>query len=110
MASKKALAFLAACGLAKVHTALELSNFAAGQGNKRFSLPYHVIRMRPDRSGDSKETVGWARDLADARSQIETLERHGSDTYGTQCGADSLRRDRWCYYIRDIRNGKIHRS
>lgn len=109
MASKKARAFLVACGLARVHTALELANFCAGKGNKPFSLPYHTIRMDWDRSGDSKATVGWHKTLADALADARSYART-TDTLNTQCGADTLRQDRSTYYVRDIRDGKVYRA
>jgi hypothetical protein len=109
MASKKALAFLHAMGIQRVHTALELSNFSAGKGNKPFSLPYHVIAMDYDRSGDSKRTVDWAKTLDSALACAREYIRQ-NDAMNTQCGADTLRQDRTTYYVRDIRDGKVYRA
>jgi len=109
MASKKALAFLAASGIARVHTMRELTNFAAGYGDKRFSLPYHVIRMNVDRSGDSKSTVGWALTLDAALADARAQRNAHDDADYSRGGAESLRQNRSVWYVRDIRDGKIHR-
>lgn len=109
MASKKAREFLASCGLARVHTGIELGNFAAGRGNKPFSLPYHVIRMTPDRSGNSKTTQDWCLTLEQARASARKLAQDETDRDVSRGGADTLRQDRATFYIRDIRDGKIYR-
>ena len=96
-----------AMGIARVHSALELANFSAGTGTKRFSLPYHVVRMNWDRSGDSKRTVGWNATLADALAEARTLSQMGG--CAKQGGADTLRCDRITYYVRDVRDGKVYK-
>jgi len=90
-----------------VHTGIELGNFAAGRGDKRFSLPFHVIRL-DDRTGDSKTTVDWADTLDSARESINRMV-DVDDTDNARGGAEHMRYRRSCYYIRDIRNGRIYR-
>ena len=101
MSSKLAKRILAMYGL---HTGIEKSNFSAGTGNKKFSLPYQVIEVT-DRTGDSKRTVGHAVTLADAREIISAQQSKLS----ARGGADYLTYDRVAYYIRDIRTDKILR-
>ena len=102
MASRKAKLYLQSCGieiLRKPHTALELRNFAAGTGYGRYALPYQTIRM-DTKTGDSKTTVGWALTLSAAKRTANRLsDAHGMDND----------RQRWTYYIRDIRDGTIYR-
>ena len=84
--------------LKKVHTSLELGNFAQGTGSKRYTLRFTIIRMRR-LSGDSKETVQWCRTLrqADAlRDRIKDGHRASHDE------------TEWTYYIRDIETGKVY--
>jgi hypothetical protein len=109
MASKKAFEFMRAMGITRVHTALELANFSAGKGNKPFSLPYHIIALDWDRSGDSKRTVGWEKTLDLALRSAREMSTQ-NETMNTQCGADTLRQDRTAYYVRDIRDGKVYRT
>jgi len=100
--SKIAREFLRRQGivLRQVHTSLELRNFAAGTGSKRYSMPFHIIRMRR-LNGDSKETVGYGVSIEDARSQaVSILDGHRASQDETE----------WTYYIRDIRNGEIYRT
>ncbi len=84
--------------LTRPHTALELANFSAGTGHKRYSMPYHVIRMARE-TGDSKSTVGWAASRADAKKQMDAMR----DANGVES-----ERARLTYYIRDIRDGTIY--
>lgn len=104
MASKKAKEFLA-----RVHTGIELGNFSAGTGHARFSLPYHVLRMEPDRSGNSKRTVGWHGTLTDALADARAQKLASDDADYSRGGAEFLRRNRKLFYVRDIRDGRIHR-
>ena len=101
MASKIARAFLRSQGidiLDKPHTKLEIANFCAGTGTKRYSLPFHILRMSRE-TGDSKATMGHAKTLDEAREYARPmLEAHGLE----------MERPRYTYYIRDIRNGKIY--
>ena len=102
MASKIAKAYLRSIGviLEKPHTALELANFSVGSGHGPNAMPYQVIRMR-DITGDSKETMGHARNLSDARMEANRmLDAHGIENERTA----------YTYYIRDIRNGRIYRA
>jgi hypothetical protein len=116
MASKIAKAFLASLAgtpiLSKPHTGTELGNFAAGQGNKAYSLPFHIVRM-DSRTGDSKTTVGWARTLSDARRDARAMKygtvEDGTDYGTTHGGAESHRNPYYTYYVRDIRNGNVYR-
>ena len=116
--SKIAASFLASnpdTGLQYVHTLLELANFSAGTGIGRYALPFHAIRM-VERSGDSKQTVGWYATLADATRAIAdaTLTDNNADynqeRTGTRAGAETMRRNLATYYVRDIRNGKIYKA
>lgn len=99
MASLKAKRWLAAQGiiLRRVHVSLELRNFATGTGSKRYSMPFHIIRMRR-LYGDSKETVGYSVSLRDARKQaVSIVDSHRASRDETE----------WTYYIRDIRTESI---
>lgn len=116
--SKLAAEFLAQnpdTGLAYVHTLLELANFSAGTGIGRYALPYHAIRM-VERSGDSKQSVGWYATLAEAiRATTDAKLADNDADYdatrtGTRAGAEAMRRNLATYYVRDIRNGKIYRA
>ena len=101
MASRIAKLWLASIGqpIARVHTSLELTNFSAGHGNGRYSMPYQIIRMRAS-TGDSKATVGHAKTLADARHYANRItDGHGIEN----------ERNTYTYYIRDIRNGNVYR-
>lgn len=83
----------------RVHTCLETRNFAAGTGSKRYSMPYHIIRMRR-LSGDSKETVGYSVSLGDARKQaVSIIDGHRATQDETE----------WTYYIQDIRNENVYK-
>jgi len=108
MASKKAIEYLRSCGIVDIHTTREVTNFSTGRGAGRFSMPYHIVMMRWDRSGDSKTTVNWADTLDSARAKLADARKPTTD--GTiKSGADYLRQDRVAYYIRDIRTDKIYR-
>ena len=102
MASKKAIRWLRSQGiiLERPHTGVEIGNFSAGNGRGRYAMPLHIICIRAQ-YGTSKETVGYARDLADARKQLSAiLSGHGMGN----------ERAEYTYYIRDIRNGAIYRA
>ena len=103
MASRRAKEWLRSIGtpvIHKPHTALELSNFAAGSGSGKFAMPYHIIRMARE-TGDSKMTVGYADTLKNARDKARAM----MDANGIESA-----RARFTYYIRDIRNGAIYRA
>lgn len=104
MASRKAKAFLRACGYSMddIHTRRERTNFAAGTGTGLCTMPYHVIRM-DSRTGDSKRTVGWARDLAGARRLVSNLRSADDKTDAARGGGEIVRNRYFSYYIRDIR-------
>jgi hypothetical protein len=113
--SKIAREFLAQNGiiLERVHTSLELSNFAAGTGSKRYSLPFHVIRMRR-LTGDSKQTIDWCLNLEQARESVSRcMDAHRASRDETEnmkkwSSKPCQDETEWTYYIRDIRNGKIY--
>lgn len=111
MASKKAKQWLASIGqpiLEKPHTSLELSNFSAGSGKGRYSMPYHVIRM-DSRYGDSKTTVAWETSLKSARNVVSALKLADPKDGNGSSGAEYCRNRYFTYYIRDIRNGRIYK-
>ena len=107
MASKKALAFLTAQGIAIEHTGTERGNFATGSGYGPNAMPYHIVRM-DSRYGSSKQTVGWAVDMADARRQRDTLNdiEYAHDTNG-RGGGEFMRSRQVNHYIMDIRSNEI---
>lgn len=112
MASKKAKRYLASIGqpiARKIHTRTELDNFSAGTGAGRFPMPFHVIRM-DDRTGDSKRTVGWHATLESARADVRAMVLADDGADRARGGAEHMRARRFCYYIRDIRNGNIYRA
>jgi len=98
--SKIALDFLALVGVEFADTAYHVieRNFAAGDGSGRFALPFHIVRMRRI-YGDSKETVGYADGLEDARKQALAM------TDGHRASDDATE---WTYFVRDVRTGHIY--
>jgi hypothetical protein len=62
-----------------------------------------------DRSGDSKRSVGWHDTLADALADARAQRDAGDDRDYARGGAETLRQNRTCYYVRDVRDGKLYR-
>lgn len=109
MASKLAKKWLRSIGhiVPTSHNNAEWNNFSAGSGTGRYAMPLQIIKM-VERSGDSKQTIGYANDLADARKQIDAMRQTDSADAG-RGGASHMRRNMATYYVRDIRTDKIYR-
>ena len=105
MASKLAKAFLAANGI-DVHNGIEKANLSTSRGSV---YTHHVIEM-DTQTGTSKRTVGWARDINDARQQVDAL-RSGTEQVSdsSRGGADYSSNRLRGWYIIDVRTGKMVR-